>query len=368
MGRGCCQGSDSTSYVNIVIVSYHLPNSQGPAAARILYATCVGLIELGHELQVWSWHESGPTEPLPAWCTWAPLPREASALNRARSLIRPRDEAARAEIDLPDDATVIADDPFSFPAVRHHTQAVLTLHYLTELDAMALRRLEPAFVQRIRAERRAVRQARPSMLLYSERVQHRVRAGVVVPVAMLLPDTPVEVVDAPVGACLADWRWPPNQRALTTLLRLWPEVKRRLPAATLLLAGRGLDQVGRLPGVEVMGEVDDSREVLDRAAVLLFPCPGSSGPKVKTIEALAVGLPVVTTKFGAEGVHAGAREGIVLADTAGFVEASCDILGDAERRARLARAGRLGVRAYHAPVPAALARVDAICRLNGHGD
>jgi glycosyltransferase involved in cell wall biosynthesis len=354
--------------VKIVIVSYHIPNAQGPAAARILQATCVGLIELGHELRVWSWQDSGPLEPPPAWCTWAPLQHEARALNRARSLIRPRDEAARAEIDLPDDAMVVADDPFSFPAVRHHARAVLTVHYLTELDAVVLRRPEPAFIQRIRAERRAVRQARPSVLLYSERVQRRLRNGVVVPVAAPLPDTPVPLVDAPVGACLADWRWPPNRRALTTLLRLWPEVKHELPAARLLLAGRGLDQVGQVPGVEVMGVVDDSREVLDRAAVLLFPCPNTSGPKVKTIEALSLGLPVVTTESGAEGVHPAARDGIVVADATGFVKASADLLRDWERRARIARAGRLGVQSHHAPLPAARARVDAILRLNRRAD
>lgn len=353
--------------MKIAIVSYHLPDPRGPAAARILHATGSGLMELGHDVHVWSWQESPQGSSPAAWCTWVPLPPDTPARSRARSLLRPRDEAARAEIDLPGDAVVVADDPFSLPAVRRHPGALLTVHYLTELDAVALRRMSPAFVQRMRAERRAVRHARSSMLLYSERVRQRLRGGEVVPVAYPIPDAPVDTVDAPVGACVANWQWPPNRRALATLLGQWPEVRRRLPSAKLLLAGRGLRDVGDLPGVEVMGVVHDSREVLEQAAALIFPCPGSSGPKIKTIEALAVGLPVVTTAAGAEGVHPAALGGAVISDSRGFAAATADLLADAPRRALLAGAGRAGFGAHHAPRPAANARVEAIRRLTGHG-
>lgn len=367
MVYGSCPGSVTTSDVKIAIVSYHLPDSRGPAAARILHATCSGLLELGHEVHVWSWQESPPAVPPPTWCTWAPLTPDTPVRSRARSLVRPRDEAARAEIDLPHDAWVVADDPFSFPAVRHHPRALLTVHYLTELDAVALRRVSPAFVQRMRAERRAVRRAGPSLLLYSERVRQRLRAGVTIPVAYPMPGASVDIVQAPVGACVADWRWPPNRRALATLLGLWPEVRDRLHGAELLLAGHGLSDVGSLPGVEVMGFVHDSREVLERAAALVFPCPASSGPKIKTIEALAVGLPVLTTTAGAEGVHPAALEGAVISNAEEFANATVDVLADAPRRALMGAAGRRGVGAHHAPRSAAQARVDAIGQLNQRG-
>ncbi len=350
--------------MKIVLVSYHLPDPRGTAAGRILYATCDGLINLGHEVQVRAWSDAAPADTLPSWCTWVPLQRGAGIGNRLRSLLRPRDETATADLDLPDDAILVADDPVSFPAVRRHPGAVLTVPNLTELDVVAIRRLTAGFVQHIRAERRVSRQARPFVLVYSERVRRRLGTGVVLPVAYPVPARPVPPVAEPVGACLADWLWPPNQRALETLLRAWPDVRRQLPTARLLLGGRGLEQVGVLPGVEVLGVVGDSTQVLSRAASLVFPCPASSGPKVKTLEALALGLPVVTTMPGLEGIHPAACDGAIAAQPRDFVAAVTGVLADAELRARMAAAGRAGTIAHHAPLPAAGSRIEILEELH----
>jgi glycosyltransferase involved in cell wall biosynthesis len=185
-------------------------------------------------------------------------------------------------------------------------------------------------------------------------------------VAYPVPDVPLDPVEEPVAAIVADWRWPPNALSLTWLLEAWAEVRARVKDARLLLAGWGLGAVGPGDGVEVLGVPAGSRDVLARASVMPFPCPDSSGPKVKVIEALSQGLPVVTTEPGVEGLLLDGRDsGAVVVPRSGFAAALADLLSDPERRVALGRRGRKAMEVRHAPVPAARDRVAVITRLLG---
>src|SRR5256885_9154746 len=110
--------------------AYHVPEPEGAATGRALYALGEGLVADGHELSAWSWSYRGPTGPLPDWCSWRMLPPEWAPRTRLRALVRPRSDIVRTGWRPPDDAVAIADEPVSFPAVASSTKAVLTLHYL----------------------------------------------------------------------------------------------------------------------------------------------------------------------------------------------------------------------------------------------
>ena len=342
------------------VVSYHVPDPEGSAAGRILLATCDGLIAEGHEVEVWSWQPDQPTFALPPWCTWRPLGAESRVRTRARALMRPRSDIVQAGWSPPEDAVAVADDFISFAAVAASPRSVVTFHYLTFLDARALARHSAREMQERRAERRAARRA-ALVLAYSPRVTGSLTVPAnVVPIALPVPPAPIEMVEAPVAAVMADWRWPPNRWALDRLLRAWPAVRLRVPSARLLLGGRELRDVGTIAGVEVLGRVAQGVDILAQACVLPFPCPATSGPKVKVLDALAHGLPVVTTPAGVEGV-AGGRDGAVITSIPGFADALADVLLDPERRGALGAAGRAGVVAVHGPRPAARARL-AVCQ------
>jgi len=352
--------------VKVAMVSRHLPDPAGTAAGRALFALGEGLVEAGHELDVWSWWYDAPVAELPAWCRWEPLPDEPRLRTRVRALARPRSDVVRARWTAPADAeVVVADDLVSFPAVDSHARSILTVHYSAVLDAVALGDRSPRAWQDRRAERRFARRA-AGVVAYSERVAAALPArAITTPIGCPAPAAVLPLVDEPVAACVADWRWPANARAATTLLAGWPAVRDEVPGARLLLAGTGSEAFDQpAQGVEGLGRVADADEVLARAAVLAFPCPPTSGPKVKVLEAMAAGLPVVTTEAGVEGVgvvDGGAPPPVILAplDPVGFADAIVRSLRDPSGRAEQASAARRIIQEHHAPSAVAEHRVRA---------
>jgi glycosyltransferase involved in cell wall biosynthesis len=263
--------------------------------------------------------------------------------------MRPRSDVVRLHWNP--SGIAVADDPLSAAALPEG--GIGTLHYATALDVP-----RPTLKDRqdLRAERR-LRRAHP-VLAYSDRVATWA-GGTAIPAAIRIPAAPLPLVEQPVAVLVADWRWRPNQEALEHLLRAWTEVS--VPGARLLLAGRGGRAV-TAPGVAWLGEVGDVNEVLEQAAVLAFPCPGSSGPKVKVLEAAAAGVPVLTTGAGVEGIH---DNNIEVTSLEGFGTALNRLLADPGRRAEQAIRARAGVAAVHGPGPAARARMEATQRLRG---
>jgi glycosyltransferase involved in cell wall biosynthesis len=103
-----------------------------------------------------------------------------------------------------------------------------------------------------------------------------------------------------------DWR--PNLDAAGLLLDcIFPAVRAAVPNARLLLVGRQPPaslqrQVADRPGVELHANVPDVRPFLGRCGVLAVPLRVGGGSRLKILEALASGLPVVATRTGAEGL------------------------------------------------------------------
>ncbi|MBV9951157.1 MAG: glycosyltransferase [Acidimicrobiia bacterium] len=124
-----------------------------------------------------------------------------------------------------------------------------------------------------------------------------------------------------------------------------PLVRSVVPDFQLTIVGRDpasrVQALGRAPGVHVVGRVDDTLPYLHEAALEVVPLRAGSGSRLKVLEALASGTPVVTTELGVEGLAVEPGRHVVVAE--GPVElanAIVDLLADPSRRARLADAGR----------------------------
>lgn len=149
----------------------------------------------------------------------------------------------------------------------------------------------------------------------------------------------------PVLLFTGDMSFAPNvDAALRLAYRIFPEVRRRYQDAELRLVGRNPDP--RIlaildPGITVTGEVPDMLPYLHDATVFVAPHATGAGTRTKLLEAMAAGLPIVTTRIGIEGIEAVHDREVLIADTpAAIVATILRLLGDPEERRRLGAAAR----------------------------
>lgn len=137
----------------------------------------------------------------------------------------------------------------------------------------------------------------------------------------------------------------PNAEALRWLLsEIWPQVVARRPDARLLVVGKGVpDEIAALasPSVELAGWVPEMQPWFDRAQVVIVPMRSGGGTRLKVLDGLASGRPLVSTTMGVMGVDVRGDEQVLLADGAEpFAEAVVRVLDDPALAARLGAAGR----------------------------
>jgi len=131
-----------------------------------------------------------------------------------------------------------------------------------------------------------------------------------------------------------------NRDALRYLVaEILPAVQRLRPAASLRVIGED-PPVTAAPGVEYVGTVPHVAPHLQAARLLVAPLRTGSGTKLKLLEAMACGIPFITTSYGAEGIEGATDAGIIADDTRGFVEAAVRLIDDHTLAQRLGRRGR----------------------------
>lgn len=176
-----------------------------------------------------------------------------------------------------------------------------------------------------------------------------------------LPRLRVEYV--PAGISLAEWpvcfsraandhvlfvgnyAHPPNLEGALWLAReVWPLVLRARPQARLTLAGRAPPPAITAlasPSIAVPGTRDDLRPLYASASLVAAPIFWGSGVRIKLLEALACGLPVVSTALAAEGIDLRDGASALFAERpAEFAAAIVRLLADPALRERLGAAGR----------------------------
>src|SRR5580698_5512947 len=147
---------------------------------------------------------------------------------------------------------------------------------------------------------------------------------------------------------LGSFRHLPNQEALTWFLReVFPKVRAEEPRARLAIIGSDPPARHSLPeaeAIELVGFVEDVREPLKRYSLFVCPILSGSGVRVKLLEAFAAGIPVVSTRLGAEGLAEKDGGLCALADDApSFAEHIVKLLRDPESAAQMAERARAEV-------------------------
>jgi len=157
----------------------------------------------------------------------------------------------------------------------------------------------------------------------------------------------------------------PNQECMFDFCaNTLPKLRAARPGIKLLIVGADpspkVKALAQLPGVTVTGSVPDVRPYVLRSALMVAPLNIARGTQNKILEAMAMGVPVVSSRVAAGGVDALAGEHFLAASTPDeYAEAILGLLESPQERERLAEAGRARMLSAHS-WPNSMLRLDAI--------
>jgi sugar transferase (PEP-CTERM/EpsH1 system associated) len=157
----------------------------------------------------------------------------------------------------------------------------------------------------------------------------------------------------------------PNQECMSRFCeQTWPLLRAQRPQMKLLIVGAdpspAVRKLGDLPGVTVTGSVPDVRPFIRGSALMVAPLNIARGTQNKILEAMAMGVPVVTSTIAAGGVDAESVKHFLVADTPqAYAQAIMSIVDSPQERNRLALVGRERMLSHHA-WPRSMERLDKI--------
>jgi sugar transferase (PEP-CTERM/EpsH1 system associated) len=127
--------------------------------------------------------------------------------------------------------------------------------------------------------------------------------------------------------------------------QVWPHLRERQPNLIFTIVGKDpapeVRDLAQIPGIEVTGTVDDVRPFYREASAAVVPLNVGGGSRLKILEAMAAGVPVVSTTQGAEGLQVRHDENILIADTnEQLVAAITSVVEIKTRHDELSAAGR----------------------------
>jgi glycosyltransferase involved in cell wall biosynthesis len=146
--------------------------------------------------------------------------------------------------------------------------------------------------------------------------------------------------------------WLPNLQGLDWFLNnIWPQIHAQFPSVQFNIGGRNMPydlRKSKYPGVEYYGEVPDAKVFMEKHDIMLVPLLAGSGVRVKIIEGMAMGKPIVTTNVGIEGIECTFGKDVLVANTPEkFLEAVCQCLIDEKLKKDLGQNARKFVETFY---------------------
>ena len=151
---------------------------------------------------------------------------------------------------------------------------------------------------------------------------------------------------------IGSMEWMPNRQGVSWLVNeVWPLVLEKLPEATLHLAGKGLksdDELFQAEGVINHGEVESALDFMTNHGIMCIPLFSGGGIRVKLLEAMALGIPVVATPTASAGTIFMDGKELFISDKAKiFAEKMILLSQNTDWRQTLTNEGKKQVNAHY---------------------
>ena len=119
--------------------------------------------------------------------------------------------------------------------------------------------------------------------------------------------------------CGALWTLPNSEGLFWFYKNIWPRIKSIFPLLKLLIVGSGqlpprYDELYKDTSLVFTGSVEDVKPWYNKASIAIVPLLSGSGTRLKILEAMSLGLPVISTTKGAEGINYTNGHNIIICD------------------------------------------------------
>ena len=152
--------------------------------------------------------------------------------------------------------------------------------------------------------------------------------------SLLIPNS--KNLEHPTLFHIGSLEWTPNQEGLIWVFEnCWSKIREQYPDLKFFVAGRNapawFQKLLNLPNVVFEGEVADAYEFINSKSIMVVPLFSGSGMRIKIIEGMALGKPIVTTPVGTEGISTTTDKNIIVTNGVdGFVESISKLIEDKE--------------------------------------
>ena len=151
---------------------------------------------------------------------------------------------------------------------------------------------------------------------------------------------------------IGSMEWQANEQGVMWFLKkVWPRVLSAQPNVKFHLAGKGLSKTDPRffqTGIINHGEVDDAEVFMQSHGIMIVPIQAGSGIRIKSLEAMALGVPVVSTSIGAQGLTVESGTQMLIADDPeGFADGIIQLLLNPAASQEMTQQARAYVEQHH---------------------
>lgn len=136
--------------------------------------------------------------------------------------------------------------------------------------------------------------------------------------------------------------WGPNREGIDWFLEeVWPAVHHSHPNTQFHLAGKGLNPTmwADVPGLVNHGEVENASAFAQQHDMLVVPLLRGAGIRVKIVESFSLGIPVISTTMGVQGLEINNHDSLIQAEPQDLADAIIAVLNSPDRLDQLSEAG-----------------------------